>query len=173
MESLVSMIETVKNNITELKDKQKKNKRDLSALLEEQKDIEKNIKMFERILEDLNKTRNDEIQEVMAENNNQLNAKEIPVESLVKNKSINSVIESERNGNYVVTIKHEKSNIHHNRQPVAINAIDEKNEIIAKYSSTNEAGKDLKISQSTVCYRIAKVSVEKQIERYGYALVKV
>ena len=61
MESLVNIIETVKNNVDELKNQLKKNTKEIAALQQENENIEKNIIMFEKVLVDLNTTRDTEV----------------------------------------------------------------------------------------------------------------
>ena len=67
MESMVNIIKTVEENIKELKMKAKENAKALAALMQEQENIDNNLKMFEKVLEDLTRTKNEEIQVVMAE----------------------------------------------------------------------------------------------------------
>ena len=148
MESLVSIIEKVENNISELKEMAKKNARDLAAVLQEKENIASNLAMFEKVLEDLTRTKNNEIQVVMAE------PKDQPVVNLEKGET-------------------EKKHISGIREPLHINAIDENGDVIAEYFSTIKAAEDLKISSSNVSYRIAKVPIERQIQKHGYALIKV
>lgn len=142
MESMVNIIGIVKGNLEELAAKKKENAKELARLTQEQKNIEQNIVMFKKVLTDLESTKNNEIQsEMMAEK---------PKKE---------------------TKKVEKKNT---RKPsgckIPVCAVDEKGETIAEYKSYKEAGKDLKISECTVKWRIDKIPIERQIAKNGYGL---
>ena len=141
MESMVNIIGMVKGNLEELAAKKKENAKELARLTQEQENIEKNIKMYKKVLADLEATQKNEIQEELAEKPK-------------KEKK-----------------KVEKKNT---RKPggckIPVCAVDEKGETIAEYESYKEAGKDLKISECTVKWRVDKIPIERQIAKNGYGL---
>lgn len=57
------------------------------------------------------------------------------------------------------------------REAKSVILIDEKGNTIAEYKSQHKAGKDLGLDPTTVGNRIRNISKERQIKRFGYALI--
>ena len=150
MESMVNLITMVKDTIKELETKEKEINKAFIALKEEKEDVTRNLVMFRGTLEDLIRRKDNEIQIVMGEK---------PKEAF----------EEESTKNEEKTVEEKKTK--KERQSL-VYAIDEHNEVIAKYASCCEAGRDLKLNSTTVRYRMEHITIETQINKFGYALVR-
>lgn len=153
MTNMVDMIEMAKQNIVELEEMAKKNAKALAALLQEKDNIDRDLSVNRKIVEDLSTIRENEIQVVMAE----------------KPKTMDVAVVTKPKKRKYTRKKSAASGIKGLKVPV--NAIDEKDTVIAMYKSYSEAAKDLGISQCTVKWRIDNISRERQLEKNGYALV--
>ena len=143
MKTMVELINEVEQNLAELREAEKKKGKALKALNEEHEAIMANIVMFNKVLEDLNGTKEKEIEQVMNGGTNNT-----PAPAAKKQEKIHGLIESKK-----------------------VMVIDEKDEKIAEYGSQSEAARDLGIPQATASYMMRKMTKKAQLKKYGFALM--
>ena len=141
METMVTIIETVKKNIVELEERKKENEKrkeelnkQFANLEEDNENINSNLLMFRKVLSDLLRTKEEEIQAVMTE----------------------TKIEKKTSGKRTTK-----------KVPIAL--LDENRNKIAEYDSRCSAAKDLGINSNTVLYRTG-IPEDNQLKKFGYIL---